>query len=81
MMYILESGLASFEGESMGEKTFVFPATRKEVERALKEALEDLAKKALIIASLEDDTDTQYQVIETLREQLSDLKNKLNADG
>ena len=43
MQYKLKSGLASFEGETMGEKEFIFPINKKGVETALKEALEELA--------------------------------------
>jgi hypothetical protein len=43
MYYMLPSKTASFEGETLGEKTFIYSAKRKEVEASLKEALELLA--------------------------------------
>ena len=43
MKYKLKSGLASYEGETMGEKVYIFPINKKGVETALKEALEELA--------------------------------------
>lgn len=43
MFYMLPSKTASFEGEPMGEKTFIYSTKRKEVEASLKEALELLA--------------------------------------
>lgn len=44
MKYILKSGLASYEGEPFGEKEIIFPIKRRELESALKEALEELAR-------------------------------------
>lgn len=44
MKYELKSGLASYEGEPMGEKNFRYPAKRKDLECALKEALIELAE-------------------------------------
>ena len=44
MKYELKSGLASYEGEPIGEKNFCYPAKRKDLECALKEALMELAE-------------------------------------
>ena len=44
MKYKLKSGLASYEGTHIGEKEFTYPATRKKVEKALEEALMELAE-------------------------------------
>lgn len=55
MYYILPSKTASFEGETMGEKTFVYSAKRKEVEYSLKESLELLAAKDRYIDELKDE--------------------------
>ena len=52
MFYMLPTKTASFEGEAMGEKEFVYSAKRKEVEAALKEALELLAEQYEIIEAV-----------------------------
>lgn len=41
--YTLPSGLASVSGTTLGEKSFTFPITRRELEKALQEALIELA--------------------------------------
>jgi hypothetical protein len=52
MKYKLKSGLASYEGERLGSQEFIMPVTRKAVEAALKEALEDLADKSARVSKL-----------------------------
>ena len=71
MKYTLKSGLASFEGEPMGEKEVIFPASRKGVESALKEALEALAENKEIIEDLEQQVeDLGYQVMDALERRM-----------
>ena len=58
MFYMLPSKTASFEGETMGEKTFVYSAKRKESESSLKEALELLAVKEQYINELKSEIES-----------------------
>ena len=58
MFYMLPSKTASFEGETMGEKEFIYSAKRKEVEASLKEALELLAVKAQYVDELKSEIES-----------------------
>ena len=53
MFYMLPSKTASFEGELMGERTFVYSTKRREVESSLKESLVQLAEMQERINELE----------------------------
>jgi len=54
MKYKLKSGLASYEGEVMGVEEWWLPIKKTELEKALKEALRELAaQKNDILAEIE----------------------------
>jgi len=72
MKYELKSGLASYHGEPMGEKEWELPLKKKEVECALKEALEALAE-------LEEQLDRALLGHSTVSEREQAVVRRMNA--